>query len=282
MDTLVELFRTTGGELGGWIRADRWLTGEPCVDAWHGITCCPADYPYFKGGRCAKHEARRQLGHTPPVDTSTWECASGFVTGTVADAARCVVVKIDLSRNNLTGTLNSSIFRLPYLKELVLRGNSIRGLLQPLVADRSADLEGPSLLEHIDLSLNEFKYPQPTALFDAVLGRCRRGIDCIGLPPQSCLAFGAEYSVRTDLPERCVECVDRTMALFALLGLVAAFLFLAAIYVFMMLRHPKGLRKWVSSGSILISHLQTVAIVGSLRLAWPKSAKVSPAAHQHR
>ena len=44
--------------------------------------------------------------HAEPNRTYPEGCASPHKTGTPIDAARCVVVDIDLNSNNLTGTLN--------------------------------------------------------------------------------------------------------------------------------------------------------------------------------
>ena len=52
--TLRGFFEATRGE--NWTRSDGWLEGEPCVDEWHGITCCPAGYTF---------------------DTATDECVAG-------------------------------------------------------------------------------------------------------------------------------------------------------------------------------------------------------------
>ena len=30
-----------------WLNSTNWLMGEPCVDQWHGVRCCPASYPFY-------------------------------------------------------------------------------------------------------------------------------------------------------------------------------------------------------------------------------------------
>ena len=56
------------------------------------------------------------------------------------------------------------------------------------------------------------------------------------------------------------------MGLVILLGL--------AFYVWLIFRFPDALTRWVSTVSIFFTHVQTVALVGSLRLAWPPSVEV--------
>ena len=41
---LKDFYTQTGGPR--WRRSDRWLTGEPCVDRWYGVQCCPITHPY--------------------------------------------------------------------------------------------------------------------------------------------------------------------------------------------------------------------------------------------
>ena len=107
-----------------------WLKGEPCVDAWHGVTCCPETRPQLTAnGLCAPEgNAAVADGRAPPVDPSLTfpdGCHSGSVTGNITlDAARCVPVKLDLASNGLTGEADLSILcRLSDLVELRLEGN---------------------------------------------------------------------------------------------------------------------------------------------------------------
>ena len=102
---------------------------------------------------------------------------------------------------------------------------------------------------------------------------CNDGRDCYGLPPQSCLAYGGSYVVRSDSPTQCVKCIKKLYAVLALVGLLTAFALLLVSYAFFMLKHPSALKRWVSTFSIVICHLQTISILSSLRLAWPQSAE---------
>eukprot|EP00966_Prymnesium_polylepis_P151657 3503911-Prymnesium_polylepis.1 len=67
-------------------------------------------------------------------ETTPVGCSSGMVTGTVrrlADTATCVVAALELPDNRLSGLVNISFKPLPFLKELILRDNSLVGPLPP-------------------------------------------------------------------------------------------------------------------------------------------------------
>ena len=106
-------------------RSARWLTGEPCVDSWEGVTCCPDHLPLYREGEGCRAvqpgERRLADGDADTEGSSLYAplssdpsavfpagCSSGYVTGLPIDTARCVVVSVDLRANNLTGTLNVS------------------------------------------------------------------------------------------------------------------------------------------------------------------------------
>ena len=46
-------------------------------------------------------------------------------------------------------------------------------------------------------------------------------------------------------------------------------------YAFFIHRHPTKLKKWVSTVSILVTHLQTINIISKLRVHWPSSVEAS-------
>ena len=88
------------------------LVGEPCVDAWHGVVCCPESHPdYLSDGRCSSGGGA-PFSLSQPADVYPDGCHSGSHTGTEADLARCVVVKLDLSNNNLRGALSKNLLTL--------------------------------------------------------------------------------------------------------------------------------------------------------------------------
>jgi hypothetical protein len=182
---------------------------------------------------------------------------------------------------------------------VTLRNNTLTGSLESLATPSAR-------FSRLDLTKNQFKYPQALTVcwatlcvalaslrcvflhrltrsassaqvISAIRDTCEDGRDCIGLPPQSCLAYGLNglnnYVVRSDDPTQCVQCIDKLYAILALCGLMVAFAAMLISYAIMMLKYPSALKQWVSTFSIIICHLQTVSIVSSLRLAWPQSAE---------
>ena len=146
---------TAGGD--NWERAFNWLQGEPCVDGWEGVYCCPDSHPYLAswtktddedtvlGGCQSSVEAlvagESTLGYTHSLralqegpqlldvaEVYPVGCASGNSTGVAEhDEARCVVVALDLEANGLAGTLTDVevdfvLASLPHLRVLLLAG----------------------------------------------------------------------------------------------------------------------------------------------------------------
>ena len=109
---LLDLYRGTAGP--AWHESARWLTGEPCIDQWFGVGCCPDTHALLRGSSGSKYcadasGARRDLfgalpggrrrfladgddqGHPDAAKVfDEGGCDSGSVTGTRADVARCV------------------------------------------------------------------------------------------------------------------------------------------------------------------------------------------------
>ena len=56
---------------------------------------------------------------------------------------------------------------------------------------------------------------------------------------------------------------------------VFLFVFLLGLFIFALDRYPEGIKRWATSLSIVITHLQTVAIISHLSLSWPPSYKLS-------
>eukprot|EP00900_Chrysochromulina_parva_P013157 jgi/Chrpa1/21842/Chrysochromulina_OHIO_Genome00027420-RA len=96
---LAQLYEATGG--GAWRNNSKWLSGEPCVDGWFGMHCCPQALPVLRGD----DECTADGGGATGVLTTQGSaaCHSGSVTGTARDLATCVVVKVLLPSNNLIG-----------------------------------------------------------------------------------------------------------------------------------------------------------------------------------
>ena len=105
--------------------------------------------------------------------------------------------------------------------------------------------------------------------------RCTaQGDKCLGLPPFSCEAFAGSglYILSLSNPLHCDKCDGKVLFTVMLicgaaLLLLVAFCFFAAL----VMRHPEQLRRSVSTLTIIISQLQTTAILGALDLEWPPS-----------
>ena len=274
-----------------WERIDGWLIGEPCVDSWYGVRCCPVDPITLQGPdpactvptnpRISPSSRRALESTTAPAsegralqaqssyDPTTFNpsavypdgCASGSSTGTEADRAMCVVVEIDLSSNGLTtAQLQDSTFNLPYLRSLNLRNNSISGRLPTPWSDT---------LKVIDLSNNTLTYFIPPDIRSACF---RGGLTCNGFPPTSCQAFGPDFRVAADTPTACIECASPLISILALIGLSILFIIVLSLYLFCISRKNSTIiRDGISTASIFITHLQTIDIVSKLRLTWPQS-----------
>lgn len=193
-------------------------------------------------------------------------CHSGNFTGDITiDAATCEVVGLQLVGNNLTGRLPDSIFEranLGFLAVLNLKGNRLSGALP---ANASYDFAW------MELSNNSFKYPPPAALLASCLsGRIR----CSGYPPESCDAFGEQFMPSATKALVCVECEDPWVSIVLTILIVILFILLLFVYAYFMSRHEGLTTQGVSTVSIILCHMQTVGVIGKLRLAWPPTAKV--------
>ena len=278
---LVDLFFAAGGPQ--WERSARWLDGEPCIDAWEGITCCPESSPFYDGSYCHGRAQDSAFGRTSasPTGTTTGgsgavqpaaaECSSELATGTARDRARCVVVSISLGANNLTGSLNGTRFdAFPHLRLLDLEANRLRGSLPPILADTTALPH----LASLRLADNQFDYGRaPSDIFR----ECSRStrVTCTGLPQHSCSAFEHSYRVALNEPGTCVRCGSQLISVLAITSLALFGLIALLSYAFVIARyHGVKLQRIFATVSILLNHIDTVQLLLRLRLKWPQSARL--------
>ena len=292
---LTKFYLDTGGP--DWKNSSSWLQGEPCVDGWHGVSCCPEDKPVLKrqGGEwlCNRDDdsaaaavsddadgAPDDGGYSnEPTPLRRWPdgvgtavypagCASGSSTGTVADHARCVVVGIELPSNGLQGSLPTELCDLN-LQTFDVVDNGITGKLPPCFAQL-----GAPAFDH-----NQLDYVESDPTLRELIERCRTSGDayCSGVPPLSCGAFGSRFQVRSDDSQRCVKCPDlassialQLLALLFFAGLVVGYVRVVGHFQ----RLGEKLDLWINTAAILFCHLQTVSIIGTLRLAWPASVEL--------
>ena len=196
-------------------------------------------------------------------------CASGTSTGVVEqDRARCVVVGIELPSNGLRGALPDGLCDLN-LQILDVVDNDISGRMPRCFARLSA----PSF-DH-----NDFDYIESDPTLRGLIERCRTSADayCSGVPPLSCGAFGSRYQVRSDDSQRCVECPSLAASIALQLVVLLVFAALVIAYVRIVASYQRlgeKLDLWINTAAIFFCHLQTVSIIGTLKLAWPPSVEI--------
>lgn len=185
--------------------------------------------------------------------------------------ATCVVVGLNLANNNLMGTLGESLVpSLPWLQVLLLQGNRLVGSLPTSLAGLATQ---DDMSMQLYLGGNSFNYEG--AQSRSLVQRCKDAtFMCSGVPPMSCSAFGTGWMVRTQAPDECEKCGDMILSVvFILLGAVFAIAGVSA-YVYA-INKSTNLRKVISTIGIVLNHMQTVAIIGLLKMHWPESVTMT-------
>lgn len=124
-------------------------------------------------------------------------------------------------------------------------------------------------LQYLDLAQNHFEIPRRPSPADSALStmhrRCIGGeATCFGVLPDSCSAFGPGARESLHSTGSCFECTNGTLgplAAIILAVLIAMGFFIS--YVKVVKRFPH-FRRWIATSSILLSHVQTLGIVGEL------------------
>jgi hypothetical protein len=300
---LALLYEATGGN--AWRNNLKWLSGEPCVDGWFGVHCCPQALPVLRGSDECTADGGGATG--VPTSQGSAACHSGSVTGTALDLATCVVVKVLLPSNNLIGPLDGALgalCELPVLQHLDLSGNALIGAL-PSTADCQTRLtyldltqtrswEDPGglsgrvpewLLNRLEslapLRLANNAFDDPTTAESAVAIRrlwlhCSTvgAGQCSGVPPTSCSAFnrqGQRYEVELD-GLGCVLCptpLEMGLVGGGIAGIVLLLAWLLGVYTRFMRDYREYAKTRFATIMILVGHLQTLTIIGSMQLGWP-------------
>ena len=298
---LISLYEQTNGE--DWHVKTGWLQGEPCVDSWHGVWCCPETHPIlasWRGGGCLEAETRQygyqhdsnriangrglQARGDMPVrndsvpgnglastDVTLLQpaldfplgCHSGLYTGTQNDTARCVVVALELPQNNVRGDLDGVLDTLPWLQTIDVSDNRLGG---PLPSPNQ-----PGRVLDMRFAGNRFHYEE----FDVgrVVNLCRISARCTGMPPISCQAFGKNYELMITDPNQCVGCPSVLSTTVFYGAVLSGLVIIGIVIVIFMIRDPEHMDEWISTIFIFVGHTQTLTIIGLLRLAWPVSAE---------
>ena len=275
MVAALEIFYDNTGGAEEWEVDSGWLQGEPCVDGWHGVTCCPRDYPQYDQDGDGTWRCRREDGGvngTLGAGPYGWDLpggAAGCSSGT------CVVVGLQLSSNGLKISSEPADAALAVLcteplrdlRRLDLSGNALGGPLPACVAQ----------MRYAGLSGNSFRYDEGSPLIRGLVRSCRTGgMACSGVPPIGCSAFGASYEVRSDDSELCIACPDPMVTWLLAGGVLLVVVALAAGYYHLVQHFQKlgeRLDLWVNTAAIFFCHLQTLSILGTLKLAWPQSVE---------
>ena len=129
-------------------------------------------------------------------------------------------------------------------------------------------------LQQLDLRNNSLDYPgaQDPIFETAVLACTTLGATCLGIPPQGCSAFRGRYVISMTNPNVCDECTPGGWILTLVgvgIGLGFAPLMLA-LYMCALRKYPDAIRRWLSTVIIIVNHAQTISIIATLRLSWPK------------
>ena len=184
---------------------------------------------------------------------------------------------LSLSNNALSGTLPPDVGGLLQLQSLSLSNNSLSGTLPP-------DVGGLSQLKWLNLQHNQFTYPrtgEARAEYDSATSICRippGSCYCLGIPPDSCSAFGETWILSNEDPMECIRCDSTTTILIAISVIIPVFIAALAAFVRLVLRNPSALQRWVSTVAILFNHCQTTGTIASLHLEWPRSVTAIAAA----
>ena len=207
--------------------------------------------------------ANALTGRLPLAPTAA---ASSVATSEAAsEAASAIATLSDTARQAVPGPGTGADSCLPSLHSLNIERNLLGGELPEWVL-------ASATLSSLRVSDNRFVWPA-SELVALCFGRNGRPVACSGVPPMSCRAFGDQWRLQADSPNECVPCtLPAPWPLVMLVGVLGAFLLFGGTYAAMMLLRPGSLKHLFSTIGILIAHLQTLTIVGNLRLAWPRSA----------
>ena len=169
---------------------------------------------------------------------------------------------------------------------IYLMGVNLTGTLPVELGDRVGDRAAMPQLRVLDVRDNALTYPSSAAeweQFNRATANCGGGevdavalgrMQCDGLPPLGCSAFGPRYMLRLANPYECDLCPESlAWPIARLVAVGVAVVSCAAAYVALVVRHPEALRRWVSTLTIFMNHAQTMSIVGSLGLDWPASVR---------
>jgi hypothetical protein len=174
------------------------------------------------------------------------------------------LVALDLQQNAID-KMPKEIGQLSQLKCLNLFSNGLKG-------DIPKELTNLTRLTMIDLSKNAFNYPPPAEIIkfcDRVFGE----VECRGLPPEGCDAFG-NMNLSFDFT-RCVQCGEKwvtavLLIVFGILGFLGVRKLSDVIN-----KYPNSVGETVASISILTSHSQMITVILEMKTSVPPTVESS-------
>jgi hypothetical protein len=209
-----------------------------------------------------------------------------------------------LAGSTLAIDVGNEAARFPQLRTLNVQGCALEGAVPKWLEEHITSPPGGGF--SLFASGNAFEWPDDGASrtgLTTLIESCRLDVrvSCEGLPPRGCEAFGPDFRINAADPEQCTRCSanDRVASIVALAVAFACAVTGIGVYVLLIRRHQDSMRAWVSTVSIFIAHLQvrlthvrpntprarcltaslamtmrsprvqTIAIVGSMRLRWP-------------
>ena len=255
----MDLYHATNG--ANWSTATNWFIGEPCVDGWFGVFCCPEAMPYLIGAETLDPEqqycsatpqnVRRRLVHeSGAANVSVTElpangkhfCHHGSWHGNDTDLARCSVVQLLFGDNNLGGALSS--FEVDVWSSADRRNFTFNNLQALSFENNAIGGSFPMWLTTMPrLSVVKFAHNNIAVNYDdevAIRAMCEApGVSCSGLPHNGgdCLAFGENAALIRPYDEHCEVCALPSSVLlrwYILLGvtLAALLLYVATVYAY--------------------------------------------------
>lgn len=158
VDSLTSLYKIMNGK--NWFRNDNWLEGDPCDNAWFGITCVNVTDALLP------HIHSNQSGVTAiQLPSNNLE---GVLPDDVAVPFSPTVQLIDLSDNLISGSLPSSLFLLPLLHTLYIhpKTNNIQYQLTGSIPSQIGSSDFLPNLRYLGLERNQLTGGFPTTLGD--------------------------------------------------------------------------------------------------------------------
>ena len=101
------------------------------------------------------------------------------------------------------------------------------------------------------------------------------GAECSGLPPASCLAFGRHWRPSFDHANGCVNCQNAQLAFYCAIIGGGVVLAAAAAYIIVLVKFPKAFERWGGTITLVLTHTQTLSILGQLSVEWPATTQVA-------